>query len=64
MLLIVIDLIILAFAVILVKPLWTLISIIGSGLLKDWHNQLQTRQRMGQYYSLKKKKSCQKYFSK
>ena len=53
MLLIALDLIIMLLAVFLLRPLWILVSIIISAVLKGIHNQLRIKQKISQYYKLK-----------
>ena len=52
MALIALDLIIMLFAVFLLTPLWILVSIIISAVLKGIHNHLRIKQKISQFYKI------------
>ena len=53
-LLIALDLIIMLLAVFLLTPLWVLVSIVASAILKGIHDNIRIKQKIRQYHKIKK----------
>lgn len=60
-LLIALDLIIMLLAVFLLTPLWVLVSIVGSAVLKGIHDHIRIKQKIRQYHRLKNRNKTDGY---